>query len=453
MQDDELDELIQSNEETAEYVHVIFCYERHIDMDPSIVSEIVIGLKYVTDVKVFNHNHRFPVACLEPFFTHGKDRVESISLSVPHLVGDRTDFTKAFQALSRMTELRRFRMSYPGAVYRPPVSDVYDDNLVDALNGIATLETVELVELLVSTAANSSLHRLCESRSSKKSNDVSFCLELVDMQVSNTLIESVLGKRSRVTRFSLANVPDMQRTLETMTEQLQNSTKLKSLTLQEFEVQNILSVQDGLRLLNVLKNNKVLKELTLELNDDLGNAQYGGSLVDFVQQNRSLQRLYLKIADDNISQLLRGLAENRSLRVLGLEIVSVHPRETKHIVRKKHLVNECLEVALKENFYLEDISISVCGHFCELSKEVRFWLKLNTAGRRYLQQNLQDRERWTAAMLEHKNDLSILFHLLTLNPTLLAYPLKVPVRKSCERDGESETKQTINKRNSRKRKL
>jgi len=146
----------------------------------------------------------------------------------------------------------------------------------------------------------------------------------------------------------------------------------------------------------------------------------------------------------NVVPLLRGLRSNSSLKCLGLycdtlSYSSAHAMAVVNILGEEvqESTNRLCEAALKElpaifqspsstdknnvigqqNRVLEDVII---GHrSCGLTPEIDFYLNWNRAGRNYFSyQDNPSKYDWMDAILNHREDLSVVYALVSMSPTM-----------------------------------
>jgi hypothetical protein len=124
-----------------------------------------------------------------------------------------------------------------------------------------------------------------------------------------------------------------------------------------------------------------------------------------------------------IAAMLSGLRQNKFLTSFVVLPLLLAPDDSSEPVRL--LRNEMTQL-LAGNATLTKLSIpfpkSGYDHSDEdMTKRLkfrkidRFWLKMNRIGRKELLENLGDSKRWKATLVEQKDDLSVVFYLLSSN--------------------------------------
>lgn len=180
------------------------------------------------------------------------------------------------------------------------------------------------------------------------------------------------------------------------------STSLRVLTLRDMaEVRD----QHLELMANSLQSNDTLRELTV-CSSNLGERS-GRAMGQVLRVNRHLQKLEIQLNSGEhaipITEVLQG---NCSLKRLDLYFNGcISPR-----------IREAFTEMLRRNYVLLDLNGSVWRG--QSNSEIDFYLRLNRAGRGDLLTEHASRARWVDTMISQKDDLSIVFSLLSMNPSV-----------------------------------
>lgn len=180
------------------------------------------------------------------------------------------------------------------------------------------------------------------------------------------------------------------------------SPSLRVLTLRdmaEVRDQHVELMADSLRL------NDTLRELTV-CSSHLGE-RAGEAMGQVLQVNRHLQKLEIQLhSGEHAIPITDVLQANSSLKRLDLYFNgSISPR-----------IREAFTEMLRRNYVLLDLNGSVWRG--QSNSEIDFYLRLNRAGRGDLLTEHATRARWVDTMISQKDDLSIVFSLLSMNPSV-----------------------------------
>lgn len=432
----EFDELISHNTDTAEYIVIVLSgmtSAQIIDRVTKVAKELknLLGVSFMKRFSPVNNDPpvRLPVAALNQLFSLRRNTLVQVRMEGLTVVGLRREFNDAYQSLSQMRKVRNVLLDS----VRLGAGEI--DFFIEALLGIQTLQEVQFHEMNPSIAPGAALDRLC-----KHSENVSapLSLYLSEMQLSDPFLQSILGRHSRLAQFYLLDMHNIQANLDMLVRCLRTNTHLKELQLgnSDEDEDKHLIFQSGVEVLRALQSQpSTLEILKLDIRCGEADCQYS-ALMDALENSRSLKEVHLDIADPNsarrragVSSLLRRFADNKShIKAFRLNIGQMMTwSDANSGAHRKEILddysnefNSCLQTALKRNVYLTEVALTGMDFWAiQLSEEVQFWLKLNNAGRRDLQCDLENRKRWSDSLIEHKDDPMVTFHFLSMNPTIL----------------------------------
>lgn len=156
---------------------------------------------------------------------------------------------------------------------------------------------------------------------------------------------------------------------------------------------------------NSLRTNDTLRELTL-CSSYLGDRS-GRAMGQVLQVNRHLQKLEIQLnSGEHAIPITEILQANSSLRRLDLYFNG-------HISSR---IREAFTEMLRRNYVLLDLNGSVWRG--QSNSEIDFYLRLNRAGRGDLLTEHASRAQWLDTLISQKDDLSIVFSLLSMNPSM-----------------------------------
>jgi hypothetical protein len=154
-----------------------------------------------------------------------------------------------------------------------------------------------------------------------------------------------------------------------------------------------------------LSTNNALRELTV-CSTNLGERS-GKAMGKVLQVNRWLQKLEIQLdSGEHAIPITEVLQFNSSLRRLDLFFNGCISSR----------IREAFTEMLRRNYVLLDLNGSVWRGQSNL--EIDFYLRLNRAGRGDLLTEHATREQWVNKLISQKNDLSIVFSLLSMNPSV-----------------------------------
>lgn len=347
-----------------------------------------------------------------------------------HIVTD-DDLLAIFGALGDLHHLQKLRVDFIGRPLRLPVRA-----LTSVLQRSTELTKLVLEEIRLSGSVEE-LEALADAFKSHQS------LEIVDLHccvpadgVETTLdpvvsalaqvptLTEVLLRDSRIAPRSmtanldnLGNIDDDDDDDNAMDESTANnnagwagtsltalcqSTSLRILTLRdmaEIRDQHLELMAESLR------TNDTLRELTI-CSTHLGERS-GRAMGQVLQTNRRLQKLEIQLnSGEHAIPITEVLQANSSLKRLDLFFNgSISPR-----------IREAFTEMLRRNYVLLDLNGSVWRG--QSNSEIDFYLRLNRAGRGDLLTEHATRKQWVETMISQRGDLSILFSILSMNPSI-----------------------------------
>ena len=163
---------------------------------------------------------------------------------------------------------------------------------------------------------------------------------------------------------------------------------------------------------SLLESNNTLQNISIRATD-LGPAA-GISLGKLLKSNPNLERLRVQLsACRHAVPILEGLHRNTNLQRLGLVLPKLVDTE-KEGVRAK-VLGKMTDMLRKSNYNL--LHMDLVGLLAN-TEEIRFYLKVNQAGRKSLLAEGATRDEWVRTICTHNDDLSVMFYFLSRNPNL-----------------------------------
>ena len=162
----------------------------------------------------------------------------------------------------------------------------------------------------------------------------------------------------------------------------------------------------------VLQFNKTLQNVSIRATD-LGPVA-GISLGKLLNSNPNLERLRVQLSsDEHAVPMVEALHRNTNLQRLGLVLPKLLDTE-KEGVRAK-VLGKMTDMLRKSNYNL--LHMDLVGSLAN-TEEIRFYLKVNQAGRKSLLAEGATRDEWVRTICTHNDDLSVMFYFLSRNPNL-----------------------------------
>ena len=351
------------------------------------------------------------------------------------LVHDRTmnnnavtedDLVAIFQAVSEMPDLEKLRVDFVGRPLPLPVASV-----ATVLRESRRLKQLVLEDVRLTVDNEGDLEaasQVIRQHPALEIVDLHCCVPADGLEITldplvtalahvPTLTE-VLLRNTRIAPRSMTQPPepdsDSDSDNERMEDQQQNrwagtsltalcqSTSLHRLTLRdmaEIEDRHVEIMAES------LGSNDTLREFTV-CSANLGERS-GRAMGHVLQVNRKLHKLEIQLNSGEaaipITEILRA---NSSLKRLDLFFNGcISPR-----------IREAFTEMLRQNYRLLDLNGSVWRG--QSNSEIDFYLRLNRAGRGDLLTEHASRSRWVDTMISQRDDLSIVFSLLLMNPSI-----------------------------------
>lgn len=233
-----------------------------------------------------------------------------------------------------------------------------------------------------------------------------------------------LFRSSSLIKVKLRHVPASNRDMPKVAETLKSNP-----VIQDLQIQYSLEKVPAIAFFDMLEHNTSLQRVAI----DVGCwDHYGTSIAKSLECNNRLKSLELNIfgEDSNVEAnalaISTSLESNISLRRMSITFQNrLHHNETDHesnLGRIRKAFIDCLSRVIPKNFTLEEISIGFVHQKIEFDGKVKFFLKLNQAGRSRLMEAKSSRQDWIEMINRYRDDLDVLFYFLTMNPSVTNLP-------------------------------
>ena len=274
-------------------------------------------------------------------------RLEFLYLQNVKLSGEEDEFQALADAIEQHPTLRKCRLY----MCRPSIrANATFDPIITALSNARTLEEVTMIHCTISTEEQDNWEGKC-------------------------LRDLCRSKKLKI--LTLTCGPELKdEHIEMMAEALQTNKTLESVSIRA----NKLGASAGMAMSRVLKTNRTLERLRVQLSSD----EFAGPIVEALHDNKNLQKLGLILPND-VNQKVR-----------------------------EQLTLEMTQMLRKSNYNLKDVDL--VGW--KANNRIRFYLKLNQTGRRSLLAEGATRDQWAKTLVSHKDDVSIIYYFLKRNPQL-----------------------------------
>lgn len=379
-----------------------------------------------------NHRRTFgiPLKALCGIFRLRSDTLLSChfdlrEVSVPLVASDDADCCHAAQQIGEAKKLERFLLAANSM-------DAFPEHLWSALDNLSALCDVSVringAPRLVHP--NSALITLCQQSNSRSKPPLSLCLGNCNF-LRGVLQTMYSDKKSRLAALKLKQIPSLNKALIEAAVGLRENRTMKSLQFwhPDQELAHLAPYGLATTLLKALEKNTELESLSIGIvlsSED----PHGRKLLEAVKKmGKPLKNLELCLKmdpseDDNlplfqsVATLLGGLAHNDSLANIHICMCF---NDSLVAVSRAYGFNEKLTRTLQTNTTLERVKLSQRLGWDEpeplkLSYDADFWLVLNRLGRTC---SFEKKELWVEAMVEYREDPSILYHLILNNPLFL----------------------------------
>ena len=158
-----------------------------------------------------------------------------------------------------------------------------------------------------------------------------------------------------------------------------------------------------------LQSNKTLQNVSIRA-QHLGPAA-GISLGNLLNSNPKLERLRVQLSsDEHAVPIVEALHQNTNLQRLGL----ILPQKDNKGMREQ-VLGKMTDMLRKSNYNL--LQMDLVGLSTNV-EEIRFYLKVNQAGRKSLLAGGATRDEWVRTICNHNNDLSVMYYFLSRNPNV-----------------------------------
>jgi len=199
-----------------------------------------------------------------------------------------------------------------------------------------------------------------------------------------------------------------------------SSKSLKVLTLTFGDELQDIHIEQMAQALSISKNSSKLQNISIRAHH-LGPTA-GVSLGKLLDSNSKLQRLRIQLSsDEHAVPIVEALHRNTNLQRLGLvlpKLVHSTPMRTKVLSKLINMLRQS-NYDLQQMDYVANSGDGDDGcHHAERKEEIRFYCKVNQAGRKSLMRKGATRREWMQTLSEHNDDLSVLYYFLSRNPSL-----------------------------------
>lgn len=388
--------------------------------------------------------------------------LEKLELNAITLTGSQVCFNSFCEALSRCTKLNAFAVT--AVVIEAGFEDAYQSNdpvlmtpLLSSFCHLPVLSYLSIYSMSFSEESYPAIVKYCEKKLGSSLALQATYTETSDggyTEMSDGFLKQISGATSTLSRLLLREVA-IGSHMDALLESLRANTHLQELILDANEKDSI-SWESTLKLIELLGEQPHLRRLDLSI---LGTSEPSYSLPDpealqnAIHNLASLQAIRFLIHDRARSSLLEclpsiigGLSGNDSLKTvevlvwcyrnnddgsIGGAVPADKMKELEESLASRNTTLHTLAVAKVAAYYggfdadwrivpVEDSQDKWRWRDLPvLSDGVEFWLRLNRqTERNKLLEHMDDQELWIDTLIEHKEDHSVVFYLLSTNPSL-----------------------------------
>lgn len=392
--------------------------------DDAVLLIIQRLVSYLPNIKTFvimsyfrSETMSLPVSALKIIFQEAI-RMEILFLHQIRLQGLAGDFEAMSNAVREHTSLKRVNLHHcrakcMGNEDRNVTTEAYLDSLIYPLASLPTLHFLSLDQVLLTEASVNALTKSVSLR------DLSFynipelklwiCNLLQSIQQQSLTQQNLRGLRIRSCNLGCKEAAECARMLE-------RNTSLESLVLYCDSLDDY-----GTIIGKSLQKNTTIRRLELGIGKsgeslvDMGNTISAGvSLVDHESAAKSIAAALTKNTSTSLRHLCLCLGNGS-----GHEIYQAYM--------------PYFEEMLETNFTLESFLLQGVRSFSVVSPKVEFLMRLNQRSvlgrKRLFQENARVQQknstnRWLESLVQHHNDLSIIYYVLSRNPAIVASMLR-----------------------------
>ena len=316
--------------------------------------------------------------------------------------------TVIFEALGELQNLEKLKVDFVGRPLRLPVSAL---KLVLQRAPQLTSLVLEEVRLAGDLNEMDGLAQSLRNHPSLKQVHLHGCVPAEGSESTLDPLVTALANVGTLEEVLLRNTRITSRNGDTTTENDWSGTSLthlcQSTSLRVLTLRDMAEIHDRhveLMAPPLIANN-TLRELTV-CSTNLGKRS-GKAMGQVLRANRHMQKLEIQLdSGEHAIPITEILQNNSTLKRLDLFFNgTISPR-----------IREAFTEMLRRNYVLLDLNGSVWRGQSNL--EIDFYLRLNRAGRGNLLTEHATRHQWLDTLISQKDDLSIVFSLLLMNPSL-----------------------------------
>ena len=224
--------------------------------------------------------------------------------------------------------------------------------------------------------------------------------------------------------LSLRHIPSCNQHMESMAEALRHNQVLQSI-----QIRYALDKAAAHAFFHMLEINASIKTVDIDMNCwDM----YGCHLGNAFRMNNTLQNVELNVfgnyenVEVNAASIAKAVGVNTTLRRLCLTFhIPLHQpgddvaTSEGEFERLSCAFSEPFAKVMPNNFALGVLLVGPVHRRVQFDDDVRYFLKLNHAGRReLLEPNEASRNEWVETLIGNQDDLDVLFYFLSMNPSL-----------------------------------
>lgn len=196
-------------------------------------------------------------------------------------------------------------------------------------------------------------------------------------------------------------------------------------TLQELHIQYSLGQEAVIALAGMLERNKTMQRLVFDLDiwenycQFIAKAIYHNSCLRSLEVNIFGEDKRIETSAETIANSFEG---NASLKRFCLTFHNrIHGNEAEQessLERMEKAFVGSFSKVISKNCSLQDLSIGFAHQKIDLSQKIKYFLKLNQAGRQELMKSKSSRQDWVEMLIGYTDDLDVLFYFLRMNPSI-----------------------------------
>ena len=244
-------------------------------------------------------------------------------------------------------------------------------------------------------------------------------LHLEEMKVSGESLALICGSSS-IDKLSLRHVPACNLKMEGMAQALRSKQVLRDLQLR-----SSLDQKAAIAFFDMLEDNISLRRIGVDV---AYWEEYSEPLSRVFLRNSPLESLELNIfgedsqVEANAAAIASSLEDNAKMKRLCVTFQNRLVPENGNQESILETMNAAFVGSFSKippkNCVLEELSIGFAHQKVGFSDDIKFFLKLNRAGRRNFMASQCSRRDWIEMLIRYRDDVDVIFYFLTMNPSI-----------------------------------